>query len=40
MTPAYIVELGFITWKTSVGTQKIEGLLLETYNIVSTKFLL
>ncbi len=33
MIPAYTVELGCTTQKTSVGTQKIYGLPLETYGI-------
>ena len=39
MILAYIAELGFTTQKTSVGAQKIDGLLLETYGMASTRFL-
>ena len=39
MTPAYIAKLGFIIQKTSIGAQKIDGLLLETYGIALTRFL-
>ncbi len=38
MTPGYAVELGLTTWKTSVGAQKIDGLPLETYGMVSASF--
>ncbi len=38
MTPAYIAELGFTTWKTSIEVQKIDGLLLETYGMASASF--
>ncbi len=40
MTPAYVAELGFTTPKTSIGAQKIDGLLLETYDMTSASFLL
>ncbi len=40
MTPAYAKKLGLITRKTSVGAQKINSLLLETYSMVSASFLL
>ncbi len=40
MTPAYIAELSLTTWKTRVRTQKIDGLPLKTYDIVSASFLL
>ncbi len=40
MTPAYAVELSLTTWKTSVGAEKIDDSLLETYNIASASFLL
>ncbi len=40
MTRAYAMKLGLTTWKTSVGAQKIDGLLLETYGIVLASFLL
>ncbi len=38
MTPAYVAELSLTTWKTSVGVQKIDGSLLETYGMVSASF--
>ncbi len=40
MTPAYIAELGLTTQKTSIKAQKIDGLPLETYSMVSARFLL
>ncbi len=40
MTLAYAKELGVTTRKTSVGAQKIDGSPLETYEMVSTSFLL
>ncbi len=40
MTLAYAAKLGLTTRKTSVGTQKIDGLPLETHGITSAKFLL
>ncbi len=40
MIPAYVTKLGLTTQKTSVGAQKIDGLSLETYGIVSASFLL
>lgn len=39
MTLAYILKLGFITQKTSVRAQKIDGSILETYDMVSASFL-
>ncbi len=38
ITPAYAVELGLTTWKTSVGAQKIDGLPLETYSMALSWF--
>ncbi len=38
MTPTYAAELGLTTRKTSVGAQKIDGSLLETYGMVSASF--
>ncbi len=38
MTKAYATKLGFTTRKTSVGAQKINGLLLETYSMVLASF--
>ena len=38
MTPAYTVQLSFIIWKTSVRAQKIDSLLLETYEMVAASF--
>ncbi len=38
MTPAYATKLGLTTRKTSVGVQKIDGLLLKTYGMVSARF--
>ncbi len=38
MTPAYAAELGLTNQKTSVGAQKIDGSLLETYGMVSASF--
>ncbi len=40
MTPAFAARLGFITWATNIGAQKINGSPLETYGIVSARFLL
>ncbi len=40
MTPAYAAELGLTTRKTSIGAQKIDGSLLETYGMASASFLL
>ena len=40
MTLAYAAKLGLTTQKTSVRTQKIDGLALETYDIISARFLL
>ncbi len=40
MIPAYTVELGFTTRKTSVGAQKIDGLPLETHGMTSARFLI
>ncbi len=40
MTPAYIVELGLTTQKTSIGAQKIDGSPLETYGMALASFLL
>lgn len=40
MTQAYVAQLGFTTCKTSVDIQKIDGLLLEIYDIVLVRFLL
>ncbi len=36
----YAMKLGFTTQKTNVRAQKIDGLLLKTYGIVSASFLL
>lgn len=38
MTPTYTVKLGLVTQKTDVGTQKIDDLLLATYEMVLTSF--
>ncbi len=38
MTPAYATKLDLTVRKISVGAQKIDGLLLETYGIVSASF--
>ncbi len=38
MTLAYVAELGLTIQKTSVSAQKIDGLLLETYNMASARF--
>ncbi len=40
ITPTYTTKLGLTTQKISVGAQKIDGSLLETYDIVSASFLL
>ncbi len=40
ITPVYAAELGLTTRKTSVGGQKIDGSPPETYDMVSTCFLL
>ncbi len=40
ITLAYVVELGFTIWKTSVGAQKIDSSPLETHNMTSARFLL
>ena len=38
MSPAYAKKLGFKTWKTNVGAQKIDGSALETFGIVIADF--
>lgn len=38
ITPTYATKLGLATWKTSVKTQKIDGLLLQTFGIASARF--
>ncbi len=38
MTPVYAVKLGLTARKTSVGAQKIDGLPLKTYGMVSASF--
>ena len=38
MISTYVAKLDFITWKTSVGVQKIDSLLLETYGMASARF--
>ena len=38
MTSVYVAELGFTTQKTSIRAKKIDGLLLEIYGIVLTRF--
>lgn len=38
MTPAYTAKLGFTIKKTSVTAQKIDGLPLEIYGMVSARF--
>lgn len=38
MTPIYAAKLGFITKKTDVGVQKIDGLALVIYEMVITSF--
>ncbi len=38
MTPDYAKKLGFTTQKTSVGAQKINGSLLETYGMALASF--
>ncbi len=40
MTPAFAAKLSFITQKTSVGDQKIDGSPLKTYDMASARFLL
>ena len=40
ITAAHIVKLGLIIQETSVKAQKIDGLPIKTYGIVSTSFLL
>lgn len=40
MTPAYAVKLGLTIWNTSIGTQKIDGLLLKINDMVLTRYLL
>ncbi len=40
MSPAYATKLGLTGQKTSIGAQKIDGLPLETYDMVSASFLL
>lgn len=39
MTSDYTIELALTTQKTSVAAQKIDGLLLETYDMASIRFL-
>lgn len=38
MIPVYIAKLDLITWKSNIGAQKIDSLLLKTYNRASAKF--
>lgn len=38
MTPAYVAKLSLITQKTSIRTQKINSLLLETYSMTLSRF--
>ena len=38
MSPAYAERLGFKTWKTNVGAQKIDGFALESFGIVIADF--
>ena len=38
MNPAYAERLGFKTWKTNVGAQKIDGSALETFGMVIADF--
>ena len=38
ITSAYVVELGLTTQKTSVEVQKIDDLLLETYDMALARF--
>ncbi len=38
ITPAYATKLGFTDRKSSIRVQKIDGSLLETYDMVSTTF--
>ncbi len=40
MTSAYATKLGLTAQKTSIRAQKIDGLPLETYGMVSASFLL
>lgn len=40
ITPVYIAKLGLTTQKITVGAQKIDGLVQETYSIVLARFLL
>ena len=38
MSPAYTENLGFKTWKTNIGAQKIDGSALETFGMVIADF--
>lgn len=38
MTPTYKAKLGFVTWKSDIGIQKINGLTLVTYKIILAGF--
>ncbi len=38
MTPAYAIELGLTTQKTSVRAQKIDSSLLKTYSMALASF--
>ena len=38
MTLAYTTKLDFITRKTNIGSQKIDGSLLNTYDMALAKF--
>lgn len=40
MTLTYVAKVGLITQKTSVSTQKIDGLPLEIHDMASAKFLI
>lgn len=40
MTEKFVAKLALTPKTTNVGVQKIDGLLLKTYSMVSTRFLL
>ncbi len=39
MTLAYIAKLGFFIWKTDISIQKIDSLVIKTYEIIKAGFL-
>lgn len=40
MTPTYVIQLDLKIRSTNIGIQKIDGLALKTYEIVTRRFLI